>query len=107
MAIHYAQGVDGNTLGYGMTFLHELHHTDAAGHYTDCTTDYGTGSVVNGMNVIRRELNAKGFNYGQRMNYYSIPTPQGHIIAFDKPTLDLLQHGLSIGENSKYTKSLY
>ena len=61
-----AVGVDGNTLGFGMTFLHELHHTTIGGDYHDSTELFGTGPVVDNMNIIRNELNKQGFNYGQR-----------------------------------------
>ena len=46
-----AVGVDGNTLGFGMTFLHELHHTTIGGDYHDSTELFGTGPVVDNMNI--------------------------------------------------------
>ena len=69
-----AVGVDGNTLGFGMTFLHELHHTTIGGDYHDSTELFGTGPVVDNMNIIRNELNKQGFNYGERLNYKAIHT---------------------------------
>ena len=74
-----AVGVDGNTLGFGMTFLHELHHTTIGGDYHDSTELFGTGPVVDNMNIIRNELNKQGFNYGERLNYKAIHTKEGNI----------------------------
>ena len=78
-----AVGVDGNTLGFGMTFLHELHHTTIGGDYHDSTELFGTGPVVDNMNIIRNELNKQGFNYGERLNYKAIHTKEGNIIPFN------------------------
>ncbi|MBD5317347.1 MAG: RHS repeat-associated core domain-containing protein [Bacteroides sp.] len=82
--IQSAVGVNGNTLGFGMTFLHEVQHTDVFGGYKDDrSSDYGTGPVVDYTNKIRRELNKQDFNYGQRMHYKAIVTTDlGPIITF-------------------------
>jgi hypothetical protein len=70
------------TIGYGMTFLHELTHTELGGGLRDPGNDqYGTrGQTVNHMNTIRRELDKNpinkylnnGLNYGQRAQYHPV-----------------------------------
>lgn len=61
--------LDPRTMGWGMTFLHELNHTSLVpgGPYED---NYGkdnpTGDVVDRLNKVRREL---GPRFGQRKNY--------------------------------------
>lgn len=93
-----AVGVDGNTLGFGMTFLHELHHTTIGGDYHDSTELFGTGPVVDNMNIIRNELNKQGFNYGERLNYKAIHTKEGNIIPFNESALTSLKYNSSMGK---------
>lgn len=69
--IDNTNNLDNRTLGWGMTFLHEMHHTRPGGYFRDPQEGFGTGEVVNRMNVFRAELNAQGYNFGQRMNYRS------------------------------------
>ena len=99
-----AVGVDGNTLGFGMTFLHELHHTTIGGNYRDTTEDFGTGDVVDSMNKIRNELNKQGFNYGERLNYKTIPSGDGNIIPFNNSALTSLKFNGSMGKKAYYIK---
>ena len=94
-----AVGVDGNTLGFGMTFLHELHHTTIGGDYHDSTELFGTGPVVDNMNIIRNELNKQGFNYGERLNYKAIHTKEGNIIPFNESALTSLKYNSSKRRN--------
>jgi hypothetical protein len=55
-----------------MTFMHELHHTQVGGGLNDSPYNQeNPGPVVTQMNIIRRELNAQGGNYGQRVSYPS------------------------------------
>jgi RHS repeat-associated protein len=80
----FIDGTSGNlnskTLGFGMTFLHELGHTDFAGNKSDYSSDGGTGPNVNQMNKIRKELDGnstnrylgKGTIYGIRSQYEGI-----------------------------------
>ena len=100
-----AIGVDGNTLGFGMTFLHELHHTPLGGNHPDELFDYGTGPVVDRMNEIRSELNKQGFNYGQRMSYSAFPTDNGSAIPFNPIALRALQSGSTPGKKAQYIKN--
>ena len=101
--IESAVGVDGNTIGFGMTFLHELHHTAAAGSLKDIIGN-GTGDVVNSMNRIRRELNKQGFNFGQRLNYEAIKTEEGAFVPFNMSALFSLENQLPMKNDAKYIK---
>ena len=100
-----AVGVDGNTLGFGMTFLHELHHTTIGGDYHDSTELFGTGPVVDNMNIIRNELNKQGFNYGERLNYKAIHTKEGNIIPLNESALTSLKYNSSMGKKAHYIKT--
>lgn len=66
------------TLGYGMTFLHELQHTDLRGNLDDTDQEYKTGPTVDRINVIRQELdeNDGGYfkQYGIRKYYLAFPS---------------------------------
>ena len=103
--MHDPVGVDGNTLGFGMTFLHELHHTTIGGDYHDSTELFGTGPVVDNMNIIRNELNKQGFNYGERLNYKAIHTKEGNIIPFNESALTSLKYNSSMGKKAHYIKT--
>ena len=100
-----AVGVDGNTLGFGMTFLHELHHTTIGGDYHDSSELFGTGPVVDNMNIIRNELNKQGFNYGERLNYKAIHTKEGNIIPFNESALTSLKYNSSRGKKAHYIET--
>ncbi len=68
--INGAVGVDNRTLGWGMTLMHELQHTQVGGGLSDYPNGVGNpGPVVSNMNQVRAELNAQGGNYGQRQTY--------------------------------------
>jgi len=86
--INGANGLDTRILGWGMTFMHELHHTKIGGGLTDTPysgtwTDVNPGPVAKKMNVIRNELNSQGGNYGQRMTYPSYQIGGSSYISFD------------------------
>lgn len=82
----FVDGASGNlnskTLGFGMTFLHELGHTDFAGDKSDYSSSGGNGPNVNQMNKIRKELDGnsvnrylgKGTIYSIRSQYKGIAT---------------------------------
>jgi RHS repeat-associated protein len=71
------------TQGFGMTFLHELQHTDIFGGKSDPAKQIVNGQVgvpfgdIGGpetrMNKVRRELNQQGMNLGQRLSYGPLP----------------------------------
>jgi uncharacterized protein RhaS with RHS repeats len=79
-------GLNNKTLGYGMTFLHELHNTGLGGSLEDPpkTDIYSTGAAVDNVNKYRQELDQNSYNhsksqgfYGRRMfyNYYPSSNP--------------------------------
>jgi RHS repeat-associated protein len=68
--------LDPRTLGFGLTFLHELNHTSLGALYhgsssilTDPKSGTATGPVVDHINAIRREL---GPSFGQRDQYLGV-----------------------------------
>jgi RHS repeat-associated protein len=78
-------GLNKETMGYGMTFLHEFLHTNLGGSLSDEPySSSNPGPVASRMNIIRSELNAQGENYGQRMNYQSYPIGNQSYIGFNK-----------------------
>ena len=104
--IKNSHNLDSRTLGWGMVFLHELYHTGAGGSLSDVSDNYGTGSVVDNMNIIREELNATGLNFGQRMNYSAIVLTEydnecGYL-PFDQNALCAIQFGVPPYRTSKY-----
>lgn len=76
--INGAKNIDNRTLGWGMTFIHESYHTIIGGSLSDAP--YNPGPVVTKMNIIRDELNSKGGNYGQRIDYIATPIGFRNII---------------------------
>ncbi len=86
------------TLGWGMTLLHELHHTGPGGSMIDTDELFGTGNVVGAMNVIRQELNMQWKNFGQRLNYKSIiPNEKAtsSFLPFDRSSLNSIKMGMN------------
>ncbi len=74
--INGAVGVDNRTMGFGMSLLHELHHTKVGGGLSDNPNSayrLNPGAVVTEMNAVRAELNEQGWNMGQRMTYTMLP----------------------------------
>ncbi len=81
---NFIDGTSGNlnskTLGFGMTFLHELHHTDFAGSLPDTDVEGAKGPTVDQMNKIRGELDTNPINkylgngtiYGIRSQYHGV-----------------------------------
>ncbi len=97
-----SSNLDSRTLGFGMTFLHELGHTDIGGKRVDPTTTTspsGTKTVPFGelgtnvprMNIIRREL---GSSYGERTSYGSLPIGGHKYIPFSGQSKTDLERGL-------------
>uniref|UniRef100_UPI00291C5567 RHS repeat domain-containing protein n=1 Tax=Bacteroides bouchesdurhonensis TaxID=1841855 RepID=UPI00291C5567 len=91
--INETVGLDNKTLGWGMTFMHELHHTQVGGGLRDIPGN--PGPVVSQMNIIRSELNTLGGNYGQRLDYMATPVGAYNYIPFNKPSQSLLSVGLA------------
>ena len=93
------------TLGWGMTLLHELHHTGPGGSMIDTDELFGTGNVVDAMNVIRQELNMQWKNFGQRLNYKSIiPNEKAtsSFLPFDRSSLNSIKMGMNPSPFSQY-----
>jgi len=84
--------MDNRTLGWGMTVMHELYHTQIGGGLPD--SPFNPGPVVTQMNIIRSELNTKGGNYGQRMDYYAAPLGSNMYIPFDIVSKGLISSGI-------------
>ena len=91
--------LNSKTMGFGMTFLHELGHTDLGGSKVDpqtTTTPNGSKIVVFGelgtnvpkMNRIRRQL---GSSYGQRTSYGSMPIGRNNYLPFSSVTKSNLE----------------
>ena len=106
--IKNTHNLDPRTLGWGMTFLHELYHTGPGGSLKDAINLYGTGDVVDRMNVIRKELNENNNNrFGQRLSYKSItPDEDGYVsfIPFDSSSLENIKRGDNPCDDSKYIR---
>ena len=51
-----SDNLNSKTLGYGMTFLHELQHTDLGGNLSDTKKEFAKGPTVERVNTIREEL---------------------------------------------------
>ncbi|MBO6216783.1 MAG: RHS repeat-associated core domain-containing protein [Prevotella sp.] len=102
-----ANNLDKETMGWGMTLLHELYHTASGGSLKDTNELYGTGDVVDKMNVIRAELNKQGRNFGQRLNYKSIIIDEGtttSYIPFDNASLNSIKNGYRPSRKYKFIK---
>ena len=95
-------GVDNRTLGYGMTFMHELHHTQVGGGLKD--TPGVLGPVVDKMNIIRSELNASGENYGIRMDYKATMIGNEIFIPFNAEAQRRIYSGMLPINGSRYIK---
>jgi hypothetical protein len=87
-----AVGVNSRTMGYGMTFLHELDHTTVGKgggthHCIKEKTVFGfLGETIIRMNKIRAEM---GGDYGQRLSY----AKKGGYIPFSVFDSDLMKLG--------------
>jgi hypothetical protein len=84
--------LDNRTLGWGMTLMHELHHTQVGGGLPDAP--FNPGPVVTQMNIIRSELNTQGGNYGQRLDYVATPIGGNAYLPFNKVSKGLIRAGL-------------
>ena len=103
--INHTFNLNPATLGWGMTLLHELHHTGPGGSMIDTDELFGTGNVVDAMNVIRQELNMQWKNFGQRLNYKSIiPNEKAtsSFLPFDRSSLNSIKMGMNPSPFSQY-----
>ncbi len=86
--------LDKRTLGYGMTFLHELDHSNVGSGHIDSKILGTTGKVEDRMNIIRSQM---GFKWGQRLSYpaYQMsPGDNNAYLPFNKVSLNSLNKGL-------------
>ncbi len=92
--------INSSTMGYAMTFLHELSHTDIGGNLQDpySVVDGSRvyiegipGQVEDKMNQIRQEL---GRDYGQRMSYTAFPMNDVNIVPFSFSALFSLDNSV-------------
>ncbi len=86
--------LDNRTLGYGMTFLHEVDHSPVGSGHVDSKVLGTTGDVVDRMNIIRGQM---GFKWGQSLSYPSYqmsPGSKDSYIPFSRPSLNSLNKGL-------------
>jgi|GEM_PF-3180029 len=85
--------MDNRTMGWGMTLMHEIQHTNVGGGLPDAP--YNPGPVVTTMNTIRSELNAQGGNYGQRLEYYGAPIGSSNVyLPFSNNAQLLINNGI-------------
>jgi RHS repeat-associated protein len=101
-----SRNLNPKTLGFGMTFMHELLHTDMEGALSDDKTAFGqTGAVVDKMNIIRSEL---GADYGQRLSYqgtyFNTTTKLPYYIPFDSNSFTDLSNGNTPNGNDMYVE---
>src|SRR5690606_15434356 len=58
-----SEGLNPKTMGFGMTFMHELFHTPVGGNLSDPSADSSSmGETVTRVNTIRKELDANPLN---------------------------------------------
>lgn len=82
--------LNNKTMGFGMTFTHELIHTDIGLgklHGDEVFTWGKTGTVVNVMNSIRSQL---GADYGQRCSYLGFTVGGKTHLPFDSANKTLI-----------------
>ncbi len=94
--INGANNVNNNTLGYGMTFLHEMHHSALGLGVGDDNSKIGaTGGVVDRMNIIRSQLSSQSFtqSYGQRTSYKAAGYSGKAYLPMDQGSLERLNKG--------------
>ena len=77
-----SSGLDPRTLGWGLTIMHEMTHTEVGGKLKDEIGENKTGKTVDFINKIRHELNEQGYHFGKRVQYQS--STDGNKILFNK-----------------------
>ncbi len=107
--INGSNNVDNRTLGWGMTFMHEISHSIVGGGLSDhLPAGSATGQVVDRLNIVRQQLNHQGGNYGQRMMYkgtYFTPTGSPSYLPFDYDSNSSIMLGIPpplCGKNIKF-----
>lgn len=90
--INGSVGISNKTLGYGMTLLYELFHTQVGGALLDKPGKIGP--VVTQMNAIRKELNDKGYKYGIRNSYKASQILNYCYLPFSEAAMQLIELGI-------------
>ena len=72
-----ANNVNSKTQGWGMTLMHEAQHSNVAegganSHGSEKANFGQTGTIVDRMNIVRRQMNSQGKNYGIRTSYQGL-----------------------------------
>lgn len=99
--INGSANVDGNTLGFGMVFLHEMYHTSLGGGYQHA--EYlEQDMVLRNTNTIRKELNNQGWNFGQRMSYKSTVINGRAYLPFSRTAANCLKDNLRPASYDKF-----
>ena len=100
-------GLDSRTMGYGMTFMHEMLHSNVGMVQPDGTTNtqkrtYGhTGPIVDTMNRIRSEL---GPAFGQRLFYPAMRMSNGNYLPFDIGSFNDIKRGILPAGSSMHVR---
>ena len=103
--IDNAENIDSQTIGYGFSFYHELLHTDLSSIPKVGGLRGNEDEVVKQVNEVRYELNQKGYEFGQRVQY-SIESPDGSkVIPFNYEALDetIETNDVPKGSNTSFT----
>jgi len=101
--INGTYNMDNRTLGWGMTLIHEITHTNIGGGLSDIP--YNPAPTVDFMNNIRGELNAQGGNYGQRLEYFGSRINSSVYLPFNHNSKVLVGAGLvPFGANNQFLK---
>ncbi|MDO6812238.1 DUF6443 domain-containing protein [Tenacibaculum soleae] len=98
--INGTKNMNKTSLGFGMTFLHEMQHSAFGLGVGDDKSAFGrTGKVVDRMNTIRKEL---GSSYGQRTSYMGMNLGGSKTyIPFDKGAKRRLSSGSTPSSKSQ------
>lgn len=100
--------LDSRTMGYGMTFMHEMLHSNVGISQPDGTsmsqkrTIGHTGPVVDIMNTIRSQV---GSSFGQRLSYPAAPINGSLYIPFDRSSLRSVKRGIVPSSRSMFIKN--
>ena len=94
--------LDSRTMGYGMTLMHEVLHSNVGMIAGDDASSIGaTGPVVDTMNRIRMDL---GTGFGQRTSYPAIQMTNGTYLPFDQGSLRDIQRGILPAGSSMFIR---
>lgn len=96
-----SSSLDSRTMGYGMTLMHEVLHSNVGMMAGDASSVGATGPVVDTMNRIRMDL---GTGFGQRTSYPAVPMSNGTYLPFDQGSLRDIQRGILPAGSSMFIR---